>query len=161
MIDLPIRKTVGHLALLGLFALGLAACSPSASPNIALSSGLTARMDAPGASLNRTEAIGIVNSYRSTTGAPALTADATLDSTAQALAAQYASTGTPPSTPAGVTAIKLSAGYATFAETFSGWRNSPADAAVLTNGTARRGGVGVAYNASSNYGVYWVLLLDD
>jgi uncharacterized protein YkwD len=161
MIDLPIKKTIGHVALLGLFAVALAACSPSVSTMAPLSSGLTARMDAPGASLNRAEAIGIVNAYRSTTGTVALAADASLDSSAQALAAQYASTGAPPSAPAGVTAIKLSAGYATFAETFSGWRNSPADAAVLTNGTARRGGIGVAYNANSNYGVYWVLLLDD
>src|SRR5687767_14197311 len=101
MIDLPIKKTIGHVALLGLFAVALAACSPSVSTMAPLSSGLTARMDAPGASLNRAEAIGIVNAYRSTTGTVALAADASLDSSAQALAAQYASTGTPPSTPAG------------------------------------------------------------
>jgi uncharacterized protein YkwD len=126
-----------------------------------LSGGLTARMDQPGASLNRTEALGILNSYRTTLGAPALTGDAALDSTAQSLATEYASTGTAPKLPTGATQMRVSAGYATFAETFSGWRNSPADAQVLASASARRAGLGVAYSANSAYGVYWVLVLGD
>ena len=56
--------------------------------------------------------------------------------------------------------MKLSAGYATFAETFSGWRNSPADAVAL-KATAGKAGIAMAYNGSSTYGVHWVLVLDD
>ena len=70
-------------------------------------------------------------------------------------------TGTAPKTPAGVASMKLSAGYATFAETFSGWRNNPADAAGLTVPNATKAGVAVAFNPNSNYGVYWVMVLDD
>jgi uncharacterized protein YkwD len=136
----------------------LAACSSGGGM---LHPGLTARMDAPGASLDRTQAIGIINSYRTTAGAAAVADDATLDAAAQALAAQYAASGTAPAAPVGIVAIRLSAGYPTFAETFSGWRNSAADAAVLASRSATRGGVGFAYNANSNYGVYWVLVLDD
>ena len=119
-------------------------------------------MDQPGASLNRAEALSIVNHYRATVGAGALRADASLDATAQALAQQYASSGTSPQTPAGAVKIAVSAGYPNFAETFSGWRNSPADAAILADrsATPRRASASV-YDANSTYGVYWVLLLDD
>lgn len=144
---------------------GLAACSMGgmaggASTAGALSGGLSARMDQPGATLNRAEAIGLINAYRATAGLPALISDTALDGTAQALANQYAQTGTPPKTPQGLTVMKLSAGYATFAETFSGWRNNPADAAGL-RATATKAGVAVAFNANSSYGIHWVLVLDD
>lgn len=143
--------------------LTLAACSMGGGGSgtaIALAPGLAARMDQPGASLDRAQAISMINAYRATNGLPALTPDAALDGTAQALANQYAQTGTPPRAPQELTVMKLSAGYATFAETFSGWRNSPADAVAL-KATASKAGVAVAFNPSSTYGVHWVLVLDD
>jgi uncharacterized protein YkwD len=142
-------------------ALAISACSMggSASTGIALAPGLSARMDQPGASLDRAQAIAIINAYRATNGLPALTPDAGLDGTAQALATQYAQTGTPPKTPQDLVVMKLSAGYATFAETFSGWRNNPADAAGL-KANATKAGVAVAFNGTSSYGVHWVLVLD-
>jgi len=145
-----------------LAATAIAACSMGgmgggASTAGALSQGLSARMDQPGATLNRAEAIGLINAYRATNGLPALTSDAALDGTAQALANQYAQTGTPPQAPQGLT-MKLSAGYATFAETFSGWRNSPADAAGL-RANASKAGVAVMFNPTSSYGIHWVLVL--
>jgi uncharacterized protein YkwD len=133
----------------------LAACSSGA----ALSPGLAARMDIPGAQLNRAEALGIVNNYRSTSGAAAVAEDATLDATAQALAAEYARTGKQPARPAGVIQIRYSAGYFTFAETFSGWRNSPPDASALTDGASTKAGIASVYDSASPYGVYWVIVL--
>ena len=142
-------------------AMTIAACSMGGgSAPIALSPGLSARMDQPGASLDRAQAIAMINAYRATNGLPALTPDAALDGTAQTLANQYAQTGTPPRAPQELTVMKLSAGYATFAETFSGWRNSPADAVAL-KATATKAGIAVAFNAASTYGVHWVLVLDD
>jgi uncharacterized protein YkwD len=129
----------------------------AASP-AALSAGLSARMDQPGATLDRQQALGLVNAYRATVGAAPLSADAGLDGTAQALANQYAQTNNAPSTPQGLVVMKLSAGYATFAETFSGWRNNPADAVGLT-GNATKAGIAMSYNAASSYGVHWVLVL--
>lgn len=146
-----------------LAGMALAACSMGgggSSAAIALAPGLAARMDQPGASLDRAQAIAMINAYRATNGLPALTPDPALDGTAQALATQYAQTGTPPRAPQDLTVMKLSAGYATFAETFSGWRNSPADAVAL-KATATKAGVAAAYNATSTYGVHWVLVLDD
>lgn len=147
-------------ALLGVTAIAACSMGGGVSAPTALSPGLSARMDQPGASLDRIQAIGIINAYRATNGLAALTPDAALDGTAQTLADQYARTGTPPRAPQELTVMKLSAGYATFAETFSGWRNSPADAAGLL-AKAGKAGVAVSFNASSSYGIHWVLVLDD
>ncbi|MCS6761403.1 MAG: CAP domain-containing protein [Candidatus Devosia symbiotica] len=137
----------------------VSACSMGGtSAGIALAPGLAARMNQPGASLDRAQAIAMINAYRSTQGQPALTTDAGLDGTAQILADQYARTGTPPVTPQELAGMKLSAGYSSFAETFSGWRNNPADAAGLTI-SASRAGIAVSYNGTSTYGTHWVLVL--
>jgi len=148
-------STLSRFAIPVLLTIALAACSSGG----ALSPGLAQRMDLPGAQLNRAEAVGIVNNYRTSSGAPALTEDATLDATAQALAAQYAKTGKQPAKPAGTIQIRYSAGYFTFAETFSGWRNSPADAPALTDASATKAGIASVYDAHSAYGVYWVIIL--
>jgi uncharacterized protein YkwD len=160
MIDAPRRTSLAlmlRLAAVGVLSLSLAACFETTGGGLAPA--LVARMDAPGASLDRVGALDIVNQYRSTTGSARLASDSALDTQAQALASQYAATGTAPKRPDGVAQMRVSAGYPTFAETFSGWRNSSADAAVLSTPTATKGGIGVAYNANSGYGVYWVLLI--
>lgn len=153
-----ILPLVALLAATTMAACSMGGMAGGASSATALSQGLSARMDQPGATLNRAEAIGLINAYRATNGLQALISDTALDGTAQALANQYAQTGTPPQSPQGLTAMKLSAGYATFAETFSGWRNSAADAAGL-RANATKAGVAVAFNPTSNYGIHWVLVL--
>ncbi|MEO5805866.1 CAP domain-containing protein [Devosia sp.] len=161
MTVLPLSKPAATrllaLAAVASIGLALAACS-SAGPTIPLSTGLSARMDQPNASLDRVQAIAMINAYRATQGIAQLAPDTGLDGTAQALVNQYASTGIPPKTPQGLAGMKLSAGYASFAETFSGWRNSPADAAGLTQ-PAAKAGIATAFNPNSNFGVYWVLVL--
>ena len=139
-----------------LIGAALASCGEAGG---GLAPGLVTQMDTPGATLDRASAIGIVNQYRGTVGANPLTSDTTLDATAQSLAAQYASTGNAPKLPPGATAIRVSAGYNTFAETFSGWRNSPADASALASTSATRAGIAAIYDAKSTYGIYWVLVL--
>lgn len=142
-------------------ALAVSACSMGgggSAAGLALAPGLSARMDQPGAMLDKAQAIGIINAYRATNNLPPLSSDPALDGTAQALANQYAQTGTPPTTPQNLAGMKLSAGYATFAETFSGWRNNPADAAGL-RANATKAGVAVSFNPSSTYGIHWVLVL--
>ena len=132
----------------------VAACSSGGLP-VALSQ----RMDAKGVTLDRAQAIAIINQYRGTTGAPALTEDPALDASADALVLQYTQSGTQSPKPAGAVEVRYSAGYYNFAETFSGWRNSPADSAALTNAAATRAGIAAHYDAASPYGVYWVLVL--
>ena len=144
-------RLIAALAL----ALFVASCSTAG-----LSPGLTARLDHTGATLDRGEALGIINQYRLSTGRAGLAPDAALDARAQELARQYATTGKPPARPDGSVEIRFSAGYFTFAETFSGWRNSPADAAGLASAQATRAGLGGYYSENSPYGAYWVLLLE-
>jgi uncharacterized protein YkwD len=159
----PAIRRLPLIAVVGLFSAALAACTGfgGGGTPTALPAGLSAEMNQPGAQVDTAAALGIINAYRASVGAPALAGDAGLNATAQTLASQYASTGTAPAAPDGIVAMRLSAGYSTFAETFSGWRNSPADAAVLAERGATRAGVAVAYNPNSTYGVHWVLLLDD
>jgi uncharacterized protein YkwD len=150
----PFRLVAGALLLSGV----LGACSMMAGGGGALAPGLTARMDQPGATLDRAQVLGMVNQFRAASGAAPVTDDPSLDAAAQALVAQYVDTGSPPRQPAG-TVMRTSAGYPTFAETFSGWRATPADASALADRSARRAGIATRYSAASGYGVYWVLLL--
>ena len=139
----------------GFLALALVACSAP----VGLAPGLVARMDAPGASLDRDVALSMLNHFRTSRGAPILVADPDLDARAEALAARYAANSAAPKPPTDVTAMMTSAGYATFAETFSGWRATEKDAATLADTRAVNAGLAFAYDANSTYGVYWVLLL--
>ncbi len=133
----------------------LAACSGSP-----LSPGLVARMDQPGASLNKAEALQLINQYRATREAPSLVLDPALDTQAEALADSYARTSNRPRIDdPSLRQIRFSAGYANFAETFSGWRGTREDADAIADPGATRAGLGVAYSPDSSYGIHWVLLL--
>ena len=153
------HKALARIALAGMLAAGLAACSMGGGGQ--LSAGLSAPMNQPGAKLNRVEALFLLNDFRRTQGAADVRGDTVLDNTAQSLASAYAKTGAQPALPAGAVVMRLSAGYTTFAEAFSGWRAVPADAGAIADPTAKRAGLGVAYEPNSSHGVYWVLVLDD
>ncbi len=132
----------------------------SACTGGALAPGLVARMDSPGASLDRAEALNLINQFRSSRGVAPLRADASLDAQAQALANQYARNGTRPAKPRdGIIHMGLSAGYSNFADTFSGWRGHSDEANAIANATASTAGIAVAYAPNSTYGVHWVLLM--
>lgn len=157
------RKSASALARIALaagLAGALAACSMGGGGG-QLSPGLSAPMNQPGARLNRVEALFLLNDFRRSQGAADVRGDTVLDNTAQTLAAAYAKTGAQPALPPGAVVMRLSAGYTTFAEAFSGWRAVPADAAAISDITAKRAGLGVAYEPNSSHGVYWVLVLDD
>lgn len=147
---------LARTALALCFATSLAACGETGG---GLAPGLVAGMNAPGATLDRGAAFDLLNQYRATTGAGALTDDANLDAEALTLAQQYAASGTAPKLPPDATGLRVSAGYANFADTFSGWRNNPSDAAVLADAKAHKAGLASFYSPNSGYGVYWVLLV--
>ncbi|HTJ57197.1 MAG TPA: CAP domain-containing protein [Devosiaceae bacterium] len=159
-IPAPVRRiALAALVVAGL-APALAGCDMfGTSGGGELSPGLTASMSSPGASLDRATALDLINQYRGTVGASALTDDPSLDAQAQSLAATYAKNDKAPTAPSGIVGLRASAGYANFAETFSGWRNSPADAAVLASAQGTRAGIATVYDPNSTYGVYWILVL--
>jgi uncharacterized protein YkwD len=53
----------------------------------------------------------------------------------------------------------ISAGYHTFAEAFSGWRDSPPHRANMLNGGVTRMGIAAVYTPRSKYKVFWALIL--
>ncbi len=150
-----LTRRLFRLALLVVLPLVLSACASGA-----LAPGLVARMDAPGATLDRTEALNLINQFRASRGVAPLLADEGLDAAAQRLAQAYAASGRPPSR-AGVEVVhmRFSAGYANFAQTFSGWRGRSADADVIADASAGRAGLGVVFSSNSAFGTHWVLLL--
>jgi uncharacterized protein YkwD len=154
------HTALARIALAAVLAAGLAACSMGGGGG-QLSPGLSAPMNQPGAKLNRVEALFLLNDFRRSQGSADVRGDTVLDNTAQSLATAYAKTGAQPALPTGAVVMRLSAGYTTFAEVFSGWRAVPADAAAISDRTAQRAGLGVAYDPNSTHGVYWVLVLDD
>ena len=152
-----IARPLLRLTLAAGLAVALGACSFGGGAP--LSEGLTTPMNRPGAQLNRVEALFLLNDYRRQNGAADVRGDTVLDSTAQTMAQNYAKTGAQPLLPPGTSVMRLSAGYATFAEVFSGWRAVPGDAAALSNASVGRAGIGVVYDPASANGVYWVLVL--
>ena len=150
-------RNLFRLTLAAGVAVALAACSMGGGAP--LSEGLTTPMNRPGAQLNRVEALFLLNDYRRQNGASDVRGDTVLDATAQTLAQNYAKTGAQPLLPPGSTVMRLSAGYVTFAEVFSGWRAVPADASALATPSVGRAGLGVVYEPASANGVYWVLVL--
>jgi uncharacterized protein YkwD len=146
--------TLARFAVAAILVVTLAACSSTR-----LSDGLTQRMDQSNAQLNKAEAIGIINHYRTTVGAGPLTEDPGLSAQAQAIAATYAKTGRQAAKPEGTSEIRYSAGYATFADTFSGWRNSGQESLVMSGTSVTRAGIAVVYEENSPYGVYWVVIV--
>jgi uncharacterized protein YkwD len=132
----------------------LAGCGGGGLPQ-----GLSQPMDKPGAQLNRADAFNIINQYRGSVGVSGLADDPSLDAAAQAAVNAYAKTGRQTPKPEGTIQIRYSAGYSNFADTFSGWRNSPGDAPALIDRNATRGGIAVTYEANSPYGVYWAMIV--
>jgi uncharacterized protein YkwD len=146
--------TLARFVIAAILAVTLAACSSTR-----LSDGLTDRMDSGTAQLNTGDAIGIINSYRSTVGVGPLVEDPSLSAQAKLIAANYAKTGRQAAKPEGTSEIRYSAGYSTFAETFSGWRNSDQKSLVMSGSSVTRAGIAVVYEEASPYGVYWVVIV--
>ncbi|MFN0264814.1 CAP domain-containing protein [Tepidamorphus sp. 3E244] len=151
-------------------AAGLAACSGSTSnqpafyQNLASSSG----------NLNEANARDFINNYRRTQGVGEVQLNPALTSLARSYAASLAANATA-SRPnpdgrlkgrlqsAGYEAAdveeSVTAGYHTFAEAFSGWRDSPPHRKTMLMKNARDMGIAAHYAPNSKYRVYWVLVM--
>lgn len=73
----------------------------------------------------------------------------------QQLAARMATIGEPKT----AAAENVSAGYRTFAEAFSGWRESPKHNQVLLTKDATRLGIATAYSSTAKHKVFWSLVM--
>lgn len=127
----------------------------------------------PGAELDATSAASMISGYRANNGLPAVTLDPELMKLAHAQAEVMAKrdkldhgAGRPfvqrlkaSGYDAKRAAENVSAGYHTFAEAFSGWRDSNPHRANMLLAGATRMGIAAVYTPASKYKVYWSLIL--
>jgi hypothetical protein len=134
-------------------------------------------LPADGASLDASESdlVSVVNGFRASRGLPTLAISDTLTFASKWMATDmsvynyFSHTSLDGRVPvqrmtdAGYpgpqtwTGENIAAGYASASEVLTGWINSPAHYAVLTNPNYHAIGVGRAYSASSAYHNYWVM----
>ncbi|WP_422041451.1 CAP domain-containing protein [Roseibium sp.] len=117
----------------------------------------------------------MISQYRINNGLSAVTPDAQLTGIAKSQAEAMARAGSVQASlapdqqlatrlssigePKTAAAENVSAGYRTFAEAFSGWRESPKHNQVLLTPDATRLGIATAYSQTAKHKVFWSLVL--
>jgi uncharacterized protein YkwD len=127
--------------------------------------GIYTRLEQPGTALDEASALGLVNAWRMRNGVPPLVWDPALaalgrDNAARAAAEDRSTFGEVPNLVAlggSGASVKLSAGYLTLAEAFSGWRDMPAQNRAMLDPQARRLGIAAVRAPQAKYRVYWAL----
>jgi uncharacterized protein YkwD len=160
----PSRVAAGLLLLAGAF---LAGCVTAEQPQEAAPP-FYARLD-EGNALNPVAAAGLINAYRQKNGLAPLALDPGLSADALERAATVAANDTsswgemPTLTRTSGTGAdrmeRVSAGYRTLAEAFSGWRDSPPHNRLLLSPTATRLGIAAVDRPGTKYRVYWGLIV--
>jgi uncharacterized protein YkwD len=161
------------LALLG-SAVVLAACA-SQPVRVERTPPFYQRLDVAGRGLDPASSIAMINEYRRGKGLPTLAIDPSLARLAQEQATWMGSRdqvrtsldkarALPTRLKAAGVAVaaadeNVSAGYRTFAEAFSGWRESKPHNAVMLHPRATRVGIATSYQPTSKYQVFWSLIV--
>ncbi|MBL8573339.1 MAG: CAP domain-containing protein [Hyphomicrobiaceae bacterium] len=168
-------KSARALAILTVVAAaGLSACA-SRAPTAANVPPFYQRLDVAGRSIDPASSMGMINAWRQKNGLPALSYDPALARVAQAQASAMAAADSPQASlgaDQNVTARlsrasygvrsaneNVSAGYRTFAEAFSGWRDSRGHNAIMLDPRATRMGIATALNPASKYQVFWSMVV--
>ncbi|MEJ1160288.1 CAP domain-containing protein [Prosthecomicrobium sp. N25] len=157
------------LAVLG--ASLLSGCSSAPEPRA--TPAFYDRLDQTGQGVDPASSLGMLNQYRANQGARGLVWDPALARIAQEQANRMASLDRVQSNEeakidtqlkaAGVPyrsyVTNLSAGYRTFAEAFSGWRELKAHNANMINPAVSRIGLATASAPGSKYKIFWAMVL--
>jgi uncharacterized protein YkwD len=163
--------TTGQRAAAMTLVLGaLGGCdTPKQMPAAAPVLGMYRNLAETGARIDGETAAEMISSYRRNHGLkplvldPALVRIAAADADGMAAAAKPASADGVKAKVAAAgfraPAANLSAGYQTFAEAFSGWRESPAHDRVMLDPKADRMGIATAYAPGTKYRVFWTLVV--
>ncbi|MBV5262965.1 CAP domain-containing protein [Pinisolibacter aquiterrae] len=155
-----------------LLAAGLAACSRGPAP-VEHVPPFYQRLDIGGRSVDPASSLSMINQYRANNGLQPLIWDQGLARVAQAEVDQMAAADRVHSTAdagldrqlqgAGIGyasfLANFSAGYRTFAEAFSGWRESKQHNATMLAAKASRVGLATAYAPNSKYKIFWTLVV--
>lgn len=167
-----LRSPGASLAALLATALVLAACSRGPAP-VEHTPPFYQRLDIGGRSVDPASSLSMINQYRGNNGLSPLVWDPALARIAQAQVDQMAAKDRVHSTDeagldrelagAGIAygsfLANFSAGYRTFAEAFSGWRESPRHNATMLDRRASRVGLATAYAPHSKYKIFWTLVV--
>jgi uncharacterized protein YkwD len=160
------RRRLLAASLLGPALVPLAACNtaPTAGPVPVFYQ----RLD-EGADLDQQAAADMINAWRAKKGLGPLALDPALSDQARARAAGVAATDTSTwgempkitqaATGGGQRSERVSAGYRTLAEAFSGWRDSPQHNAVMLAPFGTRMGIAAVDRPGTKYRVYWCLIV--
>lgn len=130
-------------------------------------------LEAPGAQLDVEDAAETISAYRTSKGRgrvvidPDLvviaqnhaTAQAKANKVGHAIGGSFQSRIRAVEEQRGVSVENVSAGYRTFAEAFSGWRESAGHNANLLNDKVTRLGIAKAVNPESKFKVFWTLVM--
>lgn len=150
----------------------LAACSRGPAPSEPVPP-FYQRLDQTGRPVDPGSSLSMINHYRANNGLAPLVWDPTLAAVAQRQASAMATADRVHSTEearldqelggAGIAyasfLANFSAGYRTFAEAFSGWRESKVHNATMLSAKASRVGLATAYAPGSKYKVFWTLVV--
>ncbi len=131
------------------------------------------RLDLTGRQVDGPSSLGMINQYRGNNGLRPLSFSPVLEQVAKLAASRMASEGKVLSadevhlaeslTQSGYRyktyVANLSAGYRTFAEAFSGWRELKENNAHMLDGRTTQIGLATAFVPGSKYQVYWALVL--
>lgn len=151
---------------IGLAGFGLAGCATSPGREV---SAIYTRLDKSGSTIDTAAALSIINAYRQSKRLSPLTEDAALSSMAATIASSAAredrsTFGEMPDMAQGATGstrfVRVSAGYYTVAEAFSGWRGVPQHDAAMLSPNATRLGIATALAQNAKYKVYWTLVVE-
>lgn len=159
------------LAAVGLAAVTLAACSRGPVPESRPA--FYARLDQTGGAVDPASSLSMINLHRSNKGLPALVWDPAVARVAQAQVDRMAAADKVQSVEeahldqdlaaAGIAhksfLANFSAGYRTFAEAFSGWRESKVHDATMLAPRATRIGLATAQAPHSKYKIFWTLVV--
>ncbi len=131
------------------------------------------RLDQTGGSVDPASSLAMLNEYRAKRGAAPLVWDPALARVAAAQASRMAALGRVQSAEEAkldralaaegiafrTQLSSLTAGYRTFAEAFSGWRELKSHDAVMTDPRVSRIGLATAQAPDSKYRIFWAMVL--
>lgn len=172
MMRCNISQLAGSIWLL-VAAVFLVSCAEKSSSTLSGQPAFYRNLEAPTAQLDLRDAATIISSYRANKGLGAVVIDPELVTLAQNHAIAQARANKVGHTVGGsfssrirklenarsVSVENISAGYRSFAEAFSGWRESKRHNANLLNKKVTRLGIAKSVNASSKYKVFWTLIM--
>lgn len=167
------KRRYRHAFLIMLAAAVAASCTPK--PQAPAKPAFYQNLAEAGAKLDEASARDMINAYRGNKGLEPVELDPQLSSAARAharllLAAARRGEAIRPQPGRGERLASagysgggsreaVGAGYYTFAEAFSGWRDSPQHDVVMRFEAADRMGIAALYAPDTKYKVYWVLVM--